>query len=67
MRMFELMYATPDSETELDVVKREATQLGGGVLLRMRQFNRFALLAIDSPQSVDGLFGLLAVAAYVSL
>ncbi len=31
LRMFELMYAMPDSSSELDAVKREATGLGGGV------------------------------------
>ncbi len=45
LRMFELMYAMPDSTTELDVVKREATQRGGGVLLRMRQLKGLAGLA----------------------
>ena len=43
--MFELMYSMPDSTSELDAVKREATGLGGGVLLRMRQLNRIAFLA----------------------
>jgi hypothetical protein len=45
LRMFELMYSMPDSSSELDAVKREATGLGGGVLLRMRQLNRIAGLA----------------------
>ena len=45
LRMFELMYSMPDSSSELDAVKREATGLGGGVLLRMRQLNRIAVLA----------------------
>jgi hypothetical protein len=45
LRMFELMYSMPDSTSELDAVKREATGLGGGVLLRMRQLNRVATLA----------------------
>lgn len=42
LRMFELMYSMPESSTELDVVKREATHVGGGVLLRMRQLKRIA-------------------------
>jgi hypothetical protein len=45
LRMFELMYSMPDSSSELGAVKREATGLGGGVLLRMRQLNRIAALA----------------------
>jgi hypothetical protein len=45
LRMFELMYSMPASSGELDAVKREATSLGGGVLLRMRQLNRIAFLA----------------------
>lgn len=44
LRMFELMYSMPRSCTELDAVQREATDLGGGVLLRMRQLNRIAAL-----------------------
>jgi len=46
LRMFELMYSMPESSSELDVVKREATRLGGGVLPRMRQLNRIAALAM---------------------
>jgi hypothetical protein len=46
MRMFELMYSMPDSTSELDVLKREATQLGGGVRRRLRQLNRIAALAM---------------------
>jgi len=42
LRMFELLYAMPDSATELDAVKREATTLGGGALGRLRQLNRIA-------------------------
>ena len=45
LRMFELMYAMPDSATELDVIKRRATESGGGVLVRMRQLNGLARLA----------------------
>jgi DNA mismatch repair ATPase MutS len=45
-RMFELLYSMPESSTELDVVKREATHLGGGALLRMRHLNRIAALAM---------------------
>jgi hypothetical protein len=44
--MFELMYSMPDSSTELDAVKREATRLGGGVLLRFRHLQRIAKLAM---------------------
>ena len=46
LRMFELMYSMPNSSGELDAVRREATSLGGGVLLRMRQLKRIAVLAM---------------------
>ncbi len=36
LRMFGLMYSMPNSSAELDALKREATTVGGGVLLRMR-------------------------------
>jgi len=42
LRMFELLYSMPESDSELDAVKREATGLGDGVLLRMRQMDRIA-------------------------
>jgi hypothetical protein len=45
-RMFELIYATPESQSELDAVRREAMQLGGGVLRRLRQLSRIATLAL---------------------
>jgi hypothetical protein len=46
LRIFELMISMPSSSAELDAVKREATSLGGGVLLRLRQLNRIAALAM---------------------
>ncbi len=45
IRMFALMYSMPASNTELDIVKQDATQLGGGVLQGMRHLNRIAALA----------------------
>ena len=45
LRMFELMYSMPASANELDVLKRQAAECGGGVLLRMRQLNGLAKLA----------------------
>jgi hypothetical protein len=45
LRMFELMYSMPDASAELDAVKREATGLGGGVLLRFRQLRQIAWVA----------------------
>jgi hypothetical protein len=56
MRMFELMYAMPDASSQLDVVKRQATELGGGVLLRMRQLNRIAAFAMLQHNSFLKLF-----------
>ena len=56
LRMFELMYSMPDSSSELDAVKRETTGLGGGVLLRMRQLNRVAALAMLRHNSMFKLF-----------
>ncbi len=56
LRMFELMYAMPDASGELDALKREATDLGGGVLLRMRQLNRIAVLAMLRHNSFLKLF-----------
>jgi ABC-type multidrug transport system fused ATPase/permease subunit len=44
--IFELMYSMPDSSAELAAVKAEASSHGGGVLLRMRQLNRIAALAM---------------------
>ena len=46
LRMFELMCSMPESSSELDVVKREATRSGGGALLRMRQLKRIATMAL---------------------
>ena len=46
LRMFELMYSMPGSSVELDAVKSEATRLGGGVLLRMRQWQRAVAIAM---------------------
>jgi hypothetical protein len=45
LRMFDLMYSMPDSASKLDAIKREATQHGGGVLLRMKMLNRISALA----------------------
>lgn len=45
LRMFELMYSIPASASELDAVKHQATECGGGVLLRMRQLNWLTKLA----------------------
>lgn len=45
LRMFDLMYSMPASANELDVIKRQATQCGGGVLLRMRQLKGLTTLA----------------------
>ena len=45
LRMFELMQSMPDTSSELGAVKRQATELGGGVFLRMRQLNRIATFA----------------------
>ncbi|MFZ1932383.1 MAG: hypothetical protein WCB27_16240 [Thermoguttaceae bacterium] len=56
LRMFELMYSMPDASSELDAVKREATGLGGGVLRRMRQLNRIAVLAMVRHNSLLKLF-----------
>jgi ABC-type multidrug transport system fused ATPase/permease subunit len=46
LNIFELMYSMPDSSTELQAVKAEAKSHGGGVMLRMRQLNRIAVLAM---------------------
>jgi hypothetical protein len=43
LRMFELMYAMPAGSDWLDTLKRDATQLGGGVLPGMRQLRRIAV------------------------
>ena len=46
LRMFQThVLRCPTSNSELGAVKREATNLGGGVLLRMRQLKRVAILA----------------------
>ena len=45
LRMFELMYSMPASASDLERIKRQATECGGGVLLRMRQLNGLAKLA----------------------
>jgi DNA mismatch repair ATPase MutS len=37
LTMFQLMYSMPDSTSELDAIKRQATERGGGVLLRLRE------------------------------
>ncbi|MCY2989843.1 MAG: hypothetical protein NTY19_18520 [Planctomycetota bacterium] len=42
LNMFELMVSMPDSTSELDSIKREATTHGGGVLLRLRQLHRIS-------------------------
>jgi hypothetical protein len=39
LTMFELMYSLPASAGELETIKREATQRGGGVLLRLRELS----------------------------
>jgi hypothetical protein len=46
LSIFKLMYSMPDSTTELQAVKAEARRHGGGVMLRMRQLNRIAALAM---------------------
>jgi hypothetical protein len=43
--MFRLMYSMPDSASELDRIKRDATERGGGVLPGLGRLNRIALLA----------------------
>lgn len=45
LTMFQLMYSMPDSAGELDTVKRDATERGGGVLLRLRELSWIAGLA----------------------
>ncbi len=45
LTMFELMYSMPDSTPELDAIKRDATRLGGGVLLRLKELNWITGLA----------------------
>ena len=47
--MFELMSAMPESTSELAAIRREATTLGGGVLLRLRQLHRISRLRGHSP------------------
>jgi ABC-type multidrug transport system fused ATPase/permease subunit len=61
LRIFELMLSMPESSAELRAVKREATSLGGGVLVRLRQLNRLALLAMIRHSA------LLAVFVYLPL
>jgi hypothetical protein len=56
LRLFELLYAIPESSDELDAIKREATQLGGGALLRMRQLRRIAALATMSKEPLFTIF-----------
>ncbi len=46
LRMFELVYTMPASSDELAALKREATELGGGVLRRMRQLKWIAAAAM---------------------
>ncbi len=46
LRMFGLMDSMPNRSAELSGLKGEVTNLGGGVLRRMRQLNRIALLAM---------------------
>lgn len=46
LRLFQLMESMPQSSSELGELKREAMSLGGGVLVRLRQLNRIALLAM---------------------
>ncbi len=46
LNIFRLMYSMPDSSAELQAIKAEARSHGGGVLLRMRQLNRIAVLAM---------------------
>lgn len=46
LSLFKIMYSMPCSSAELQAVKNEATNHGGGVLLRMRQLNRITTLAM---------------------
>jgi hypothetical protein len=46
LHIFALMCSMPSSCSELEAVKSTATQLGGGVLRRMRQLNRIAQLSM---------------------
>jgi hypothetical protein len=54
--MFELIYSMPESCSELDVVKREATRLGGGALVRMRQLKWIATMALVRHEPFFNLF-----------
>ena len=44
LRLFELLYAVPDTAAELKAVKSEAAELGGGVMLRLGQLRRIGVL-----------------------
>ncbi len=46
LRIFQLMESMPQSSSELVALKEEAMGIGGGVLVRLRQLNRIALLAM---------------------
>jgi hypothetical protein len=45
LTMFQLMYSMPESMGELDAVKRQATERGGGVLLRLGELSWIVGLA----------------------
>ena len=47
--IFKLMYSMPDKSTELNALKAEATNLGGGAILRLRQLNLISAAAHDKP------------------
>jgi hypothetical protein len=45
LQIFHLMYSMPDSTSKLDAIKQDATEHGGGVMLRMKTLNLITRLA----------------------
>jgi hypothetical protein len=56
LRLFDLMYSMPNSASELGKIQRDATFVGGGVLRRMGQLHRVAVLARISHSAFLFLF-----------
>lgn len=62
LRLFELLDSMPGTCADLKAIQREATDLGGGVLRRMRQLNRIAALARIRHEPLFNLFVYLPLA-----
>ena len=56
LSMFELMHSMPYTSTKLNALKAETTNLGGGVLHRLRQLNLIATLPMISHNPILCIF-----------